>query len=101
WGSDVCSSDLRLADQLSQGVRLRQAGPADHRGLVHETQTETRQLEGDPLAAAALDAVGRWCGRLPPHGGDTPGPRIVQPAADPATALDARGTPALGRPVVA
>src|SRR5213596_2165947 len=96
---DLVGNHAGLADQLSQGVRLRQARPADHRGLVHEAQTETRQLEGDPLPAAALHAVRRRGCRLPPHGGYAPGPRIVQPAADPATALDDRGTPAMQRTI--
>src|SRR5207253_1541704 len=52
-----------------------------------------------PLPAAALHAVRRRGCRLPPHRGYAPRPRIVQPAADPATALDDRGTPAMERTI--
>ncbi|PYP74814.1 MAG: hypothetical protein DMD25_14780 [Gemmatimonadetes bacterium] len=99
WIGDLVGDHAGLADQLGQSVRLRQPGPADHGRLVHETETETRQLEGDPLPAAALHPVGRRCGGLLPHGGDAPQPGVVQQAADPATALDDRGTPAMERAI--
>src|SRR5207245_6311311 len=43
--------------------------------------------------AAALDASGRRGGRLLSHRGDAPRPGVIQPAADPAAALNDRGTP--------
>src|SRR5882762_4479271 len=96
---DLVGDHAGLARQLRQGVGLRQTWPVGHGRLVHETKAQTRQLEGDPLPAAALDAVGGRCGRLLPHGSDTPHPGVVQPAADPATALDNWGTPAMQRAI--
>src|SRR5204862_8072170 len=97
--ADLVPKPAGLPYQPPQAAARRQAPPAEHRGRVPAAQTETRQLEGDPLPAAALHAVRRRGCRLPPHRGYAPRPRIVQPAADPATALDDRGTPAMERTI--
>src|SRR6058998_2342853 len=73
--------------------------PAGGRRLVHEAHAETSQLEDDPLPAEALDTIGRRCGRLLPHGRHAPWPALVQPAADPAAALNDWSAPAMERAV--
>src|ERR1041385_3468427 len=93
--------DAGLADQLGEGVRLRDARARGRSGggLIDESHAETRQLQDDPLAAASLDPVGRRCGRLPAHRGDAPGLARVQLTADPPAPLDDRGTPPVQRAV--
>src|SRR2546430_2402614 len=94
------SATLRLsASGRSSATHDRTTARGASGGLTHAAKTAPRQLEGDPRPAAALHAVRRRGCRLPPHGGYAPGPRIVQPAADPATALDDRGTPAMQRTI--
>src|SRR5439155_570575 len=75
------------------------ARPAGGRRLGHEAHAETSQLEDGPLPAAALDTIGRRCGRLLPHGRHAPWPALVQPAADPAAALNDWSAPAMERAV--
>ena len=88
----LVSDDARLAGVLPRRFGRRQT-PARAWGGVKRPEAEPRELENEPLAAAALDATGWWTGGTRPHGGDTPASRPVEAAADPATARDDRRAP--------
>src|SRR5205823_5047592 len=85
-----------------QRVGLGAARAIDGHGMIQQAEAQAGQLERHALAAAALDAVGRRCGRLLSHRRHTPGSGavadvVIEAAPYPAAPLDDGGGPAVQR----
>src|ERR1043166_3453968 len=88
-GSTVSAS--RTSSRVKSSAASAAGRAIGGHGMIEQAEAQAGQLEGDALAAAALDAVGRGSGRLLSHWRHTPGAAavaIIEPAPHPAAALD-------------
>jgi len=85
--------------ERSCGGRARVPRLDRYHAPVHETDAQRRQLEREPLGAAAFLSPGRGCGWPGADGSDQPGALRSGWAADPAASLHDRDLPTPQRAV--